>query len=62
MNTRQIYIGLAFTSGLATTLNFSQPAPTEAQTPQEIQKIAREITVRIDASRVSSVNYRIESG
>jgi tetratricopeptide (TPR) repeat protein len=54
MNTRQIYIGLAFTSGLATTLNFSQPAPTEAQTPQEIQKIAREITVRIDASPAGS--------
>lgn len=48
MNIKQIYIGLALTSGFAITLNLSNPSPTVAQTPQEIQKIAREITVRID--------------
>lgn len=54
MNIKQIYIGLALTSGLATTLNLFNPSPTEAQTPQEIQKIAREITVRIDPSTAGS--------
>jgi tetratricopeptide (TPR) repeat protein len=49
MHIKQIYIGLALTSGLATTLNLSNPTPIAAQTPQEIQKVAREITVRINA-------------
>ncbi len=54
MKVKQIYIGLALISGLATTLSLCYPAPISAQTPQEIQKIAREITVRIDASPAGS--------
>ncbi|OIP70899.1 MAG: hypothetical protein AUK48_13110 [Oscillatoriales cyanobacterium CG2_30_44_21] len=54
MHIKQIYISLAIASGLATTLNLSNPAPIAAQTPQEIQKVAREITVRIDATRGGS--------